>query len=388
MSKRRNREDLFTLLAAVAILLVVVASWFVLSHRHEARRKEVLAGVPEFPEPKQAQRTQGMSDDFGLHRAQAEAQHPVADAGTIQSKDRRVDRMDAFVLGPSHNMMLVRVNSLFNTPLYDRFKECAPEEFKDMQEGMKRLGVDPEKDIDRVAMMEGGVAVSGFFEGKPIAETITRNWNATPTTYRGQTIYVRDGGGCLTQVGNLILTGRPRDDQQADCESLVDRVLDPPEGNPDDVYGDLYARSDLERFQSGGSAVPKDQDMLQQVLDGMNGVTMRANVWNDVAVSVEGAPKDDKKLNDLVHMARGALQLAKTQVGEDDDKLQALADLAKVSAQEGQLKIDLALPADDLFDRLDLPCPGRVQRHSSARQKAAEERKKQAAAGASSSTPQ
>jgi hypothetical protein len=58
-------------------------------------------------------------------------------------------------------------------------------------------------------------------------------------------------------------------------------------------------------------------------------------------------------------MARGALALAKGQLDEDDEKLQALADLAQVQSVGGKLQIDLALPAEQLFDRR-CTCPVRA----------------------------
>ena len=39
-------------------------------------------------------------------------------------------------------------------------------------------------------------------------------------------------------------------------------------------------------------------------------------------------------------------------------ELQALASFAHVKDEDGKLKVDLAVPANDLFDKLHLPCPG------------------------------
>ena len=79
-----------------------------------------------------------------------------------------------------------------------------------------------------------------------------------------------------------------------------------------------------------------------------------------MALSVEGDPSNKKELHQLVRMAKGAVSLGKDQIARDDVELQALASFANVIDENGKLKIDLALPADDLFDKLRLPCPGRA----------------------------
>jgi hypothetical protein len=86
---------------------------------------------------------------------------------------------------------------------------------------------------------------------------------------------------------------------------------------------------------------------------------LRANVWDSVALSIEGDPASGKTAAELARMARGAISLARTQLDSDDSELSALADLANVSFDPKQLRVDLALPAADLLQRLHFPCPGK-----------------------------
>ena len=58
-------------------------------------------------------------------------------------------------------------------------------------------------------------------------------------------------------------------------------------------------------------------------------------------------------------MARGAISLAKEQLDPSDVELSTLAELAKVNHSKDGLNVDLALPANDLFDKLHFPCPGK-----------------------------
>jgi hypothetical protein len=82
-------------------------------------------------------------------------------------------------------------------------------------------------------------------------------------------------------------------------------------------------------------------------------------VWDSVALTVEADPRSGQSPAQLAQMAKGAIALAKSQLGEDDVELQALADLAKVGSDGDKLQLDFALPAKDLFERFRLPCPGR-----------------------------
>ena len=94
------------------------------------------------------------------------------------------------------------------------------------------------------------------------------------------------------------------------------------------------------------------------ILEGLSDVTVRANVWEMVALSLEGKPQSGRDPRDLARIARGAISLAKEQLDPSDVELATLASLARVDNSKDGLQIDLALPANDLFDKLHFPCPG------------------------------
>jgi hypothetical protein len=259
--------------------------------------------------------------------------------------------MAAFVLAPAGTVGLVHVNALFNTPLFERLKECLPEDFHRLEDASKEMGVDLTRDVDRVAVVPGGgMAVSGFFEGKPVAETmISRGGPVDRREYRGQTI-VSSGDRCAAQMGNLVLLS-----PSGKCDAMIDRALNPPaEGAQEELYGDMFVRTDLKQVR-GANAPPE----LQQLIDALEGVTIRANVWDSVALTVEGAPRNQKDARDLARLARGAVAMVKGQLDDEDVELQALADLAQVSSRKDKLEVNVAVPAEDVFERLNFPCAGR-----------------------------
>ena len=335
------KRDLRLTIAAV-ILLAIPLAWYLWSSRSVEKRREVtLAGVPQFPAPHQAPRQRPFP--VGSPRPP-----PPPPRAAPASGPEKHDPMASFVLQPGSGAGMVQVNALFNTPLFDRLRECLPQQFGALDRLGEKLGVDLTRDVDRIGLSPDGIAMSGFFEGKPIAEAMIGQPDSSED-YRGARILTADRR-CVAQMGNLILSS-----QTGDCRALVDRSLAPtPDDAGDQLYGDVFLRSDLSGLRAE-DAPPQ----IRALMDAVSGVTLRANVWDSVALTIEGAPRPGRDPRDLSQMAQGALTAVKSQIEEDQVELQTLADLAKVSTDSGKLELNLALPAQDLFDRFKFPCPGR-----------------------------
>jgi hypothetical protein len=337
----KRRRD-FRLLAAAAVLLVASALYLALSRRSAEQRREVALGrVPEFPAPNQVA-------SHGRPVREARRSPPPASPPALPAP--AYDPMLSFALGAgSGNVGLVHVNALVNTPLFDRLRECMPQDFAGMDKAGREVGLDFTRDVDRIAFVQGGMAMSGFFEGKPVAQAMAGP-DARRDDYRGAAVYTRPGAQCIAQLSSLVLYG-----QGEDCRALVDRALAPtPPAAEEDIYGDLFLRTDLAPFRQGQASEP-----LRALVDGLSGLTVRANVWDSVALTLSGTPQAGRNVRDLAQMARGAISLVKNQLDDDAVEYRALADLASVGDNPDKLEINLALPAQDLFDKLHFPCPGR-----------------------------
>ena len=334
-----KRRDLRLVIIALLLLAIPVLYVWWNSRAVQERREKTLAGVPQFPAPHQAPRRKPFP--VAAPRPQEAPRPSIKVAG-------QHDPMASFVLAPSSGAALVQVNALFNTPLFERLRQCMPEQFGALDRLGRTLGIDLACDLDRVALTPGGVAMSGFFEGKPVAESMMGP-GATSENYRNAVIF-SNHNHCAAQLGNLVVSS-----ETGDCRALIDRSLTPtPASASDELYGDVFARSDLAPFRTA-EAPPE----VRALLDGLDGLTLRANVWDSVALTVEGTPSKGHDARDLMQMAKGAVALAKGQLDEDQVELQTLAELAKVSTETGKLELNLALPVQDLFDRMHLPCPGR-----------------------------
>lgn len=347
-ARGRLARDLRTGAVAVCVLALSGAVWMWMSRSAADLRAQVIASVPAFPARGQKQPSRTASPGRAAPRR---ADPPLA---REPARPATQDAITSFVLKPAHTVALVEVNALLNTPLFDRIRRCIPAQWGNLTEGAAKIGVDFERDVDRLAVTEDGIAMSGFFEGKPLARNIARSWpELEEVEYRGHPIWFSRGMG-IAQVGNLLVAG-----PSGSMDKLLDRALDPaPEGaDPQEVYGDVFMRSDLSDLRGTETGTGKP-DAVRATLDGLSGVTVRANVWNMVALSVEGKPRSGHSANDLAEMARGALSLAREQLDPGDVELATLAELAKVNNSDDALSIDLALPVNDIFDKLHFPCPG------------------------------
>jgi hypothetical protein len=341
--KKQGRDR--RLLAVALLLLAIPVAYYLWNSRSvQQRREATLAGVPQFPAPHQAPRRRPFP--VGAPAAPQEVKPPPPlTAATKQ------DPMTSFVLAPGSGAALIQVNALFNTPLFDRLRQCLPEQFRALDKLGRTLGVDLAYDVDRIGLAQDGVAMSGFFEGKPVAESMIGP-GAGREEYRGATIFTKNGH-CAAQQGNLVLSSQQ---QGADCRALIDRALSPTPANAgDDLYGDVFMRSDLAGLRDAADAPPA----IHALLDGLDGITLHANVWDSVALTLEAAPRSGRSANEIAQMALGAMALVKGQLDEDQVEFQTLADLAKVSTDSGKLELNLALPAQDLFDRFHFPCEKR-----------------------------
>src|SRR5205085_5170165 len=101
--------------------------------------------------------------------------------------------------------------------------------------------------------------------------------------HRGQTVYT-SSALAAAQLGNLVIVGEP-----ASIDRLIDRAVDPPPAgaDPQDIYGDVFLRSDLSEIRDSQGPRTAADALLRQLAQ----VTARANVWDSVALSIEGKPQ-------------------------------------------------------------------------------------------------
>jgi hypothetical protein len=358
MNRRRRRAELRAILFALLLLAVASGAWWLWNGRARALREEAIEGLPDFPaKGVVARRRPARSKAQAAPSQLRPSSTPPAPPASLPARPAR-DGLALFAQAQGANVAVVQLNAILNTPLFARFEACLPDGLKKLREAAQSLGLDLDRDLDRVAISSAGVALSGFFGDQPLAERLLGDQleQAGRTTYRDARLFVQPGGTCLAQRGALLLFG-----PTGGCERLVDQSIDPaPEGAPepdDELYGDLYLRTDLRSLRD-----PKDQEargdpeLLTQLVDGLGGLTLRANVWDEVALTIDAPFRSGSDVAALSSLARLGLEAGRTELAEDP-VWQALLARSSVSTANRQLHVELALPTEQLFSRLQLPCP-------------------------------
>ena len=180
-TRKRTARDLRTVGVALALLALSGAIWVWMSRNAVERRARVLASIPAFPARGQESRPRVFSDGGTVRLAE-----PPPSASPEPRRPAKPDPLTSFVLKPAHDVTLVHVNALLNTPLFERIKGCLPAQWSEFTGVAERMGIDMERDVDRLAVTADGMAMSGFFEGKPIARNIAGNWpDLEERQYRG-----------------------------------------------------------------------------------------------------------------------------------------------------------------------------------------------------------
>ncbi|MFO0599776.1 MAG: hypothetical protein U0228_30995 [Myxococcaceae bacterium] len=332
--KRLHSRDVA--LAAVFLIGLGTAAlvWWLDREDFRQQQQETLAGLPPFPSQPDA--------------GQMMWQHAKElDAGRLPGVN--AEPLVAVALSERDNVAVIQVNALANTPFFTRLRRCLP----NVSDAGTPLGLDWEHAVDRVALVPGGVAISGAFLADEAAR-IAGGWgDAGVTEYRGARVY--DGAeGCVAQVGTTLLSGA-----RGQCQGLVDRASAPtndPRRAEEVLSSDVYAHTNL----SGLAAVPEANDpTMQRVLDSVNDLTLRANVWDQAALTIDATPRN-------AGAGRGstweALELAVATAeltSRDDPKWSALMSKTRRDIdKQGVLHLDVAVPPESLLERLSLPCLG------------------------------
>jgi hypothetical protein len=274
--------------------------------------------------------------------------------GPVPQGDEPPPRRDPFLVAlprdPKRPIVVLEANALRHSRLGELFVECVfTGGRRDPLEPIRReLGIDPLKDVDRIALSEEGAVISGFFE-KARLEGLARG--ATVSSYgdAGKVYFVRgerpDGGGVLgTWGGSMIVFG-----ERAFVEQSIDRL----EGRaaeaepviPESLtYGEAYgvlpgaALGDLFR---GDQA-----DLGRRLAEVASRIEVHADAMNDVAMTARVSGPDREALRDLGSAVGAALAVARLQARvRGDERIAQLLEHARVERSgDAWFTVELAIP--------------------------------------------
>jgi len=280
--------------------------------------------------------------------------------------------------------VVFEANALRNSPVGELLLDCMRARsmsddpfayFKDS------TGIDPLKDIDRVAMLDSGVVASGNFANANWSEVFKGSGPPqpygphamifTPPSRSGDAPSANKRAPMAAAVWNnqLIISSNSMEELQATLDKL-DGKTDPGPSilSDDESYGEVYgvlAPQDLADMLG-----TSQKELAQKVLDAAQSVKLHVDAQNDVAMVADFTGDDTDKITDLGKTLGGVLSLGRLKAQSDGDQDMAdLLDLARVVPEDGHFRAKLALPMEFLQAKLAW-CRDRTDGGASAKQAA------------------
>ncbi len=341
MARPSDRRTALWLLAGV-LLLVATALLTILS---EGGRPARGGAAVEFPRHLRAAEYQRIE-----RRAVLPPLPPRSGPDEPPPTRRRDPLLAALPPGPSRAVVVLEANALRHSRLGELFLGCLGDADARMIEDLRRLGVDPLKDVDRVAVTPEGLAVSGFFGQARWGELFP---GAEPAPYGGESTLYRPQGPAGEQLvagvwrDQLLLLGTGREVQAA-LDRVEGRTAAAPPLREDQTYGEVYGVLPGEALRAlvppGGSG-----DLARRLGQAASRVELHADAMSDVAVTARVSGQDAAALEDLARTLGAALAVARVEArAGGDERLVELLEHARVARGSEGFSLELALPAETL----------------------------------------
>ncbi len=344
MANRRRAPWLWLVVAAV---LLGVGAWLMRG-----------AEPPEREPPPQVRLPTRMTR---VERERADVrsswQVPAYDAGPGVAPQAPRDPLLAMMPAEvKYGAVVAEFNAIMNSELGGLMAACF---FGDAQAVFADAGFDPSRQIDRVAMIDDVVSVTGSFKGTDWAQLFPNSSVARDYGPRAQLHERPLANGQVqrfaTWRGEMLLLA----DNEAELMRVIDRLegSTPPVAQPvlndsmayGEVYGVLAANALADML---GETDPRLGETIRQTA---KNAQLHMDVSRDVGMVADIEANDSKKAEELRRTLGGALSLARMQAqAKGDDGVADLLDLARVrSAEGGQgFRLEAGLPYEFMEDAL------------------------------------
>lgn len=298
-------------------------------------------------------------------------------------------------LGSGKSAVVVEANAIRNSPVGKLLLECILAESREnpIEQLKRESGVDVLQDLDRVALTEEGVIVSGHFGHARWDDLFKQRatsgrYGDSATLYRplAREVTLRDGGHITRQPSESLATWSDQlllvGDNDEALRAMIDRVegrsaVGPPVLNETQTYGEIYGivtADDLAKM------FPSDQgDLAERFRTVAQRIEIHVDTSHDVGIVADVQGIDTSQVEDLGKSLGAALAVARVGAQQQDEKdLSDLLDLAKVKLEGDRFKMEMAIPLELLEKQLSKCGERRREREERMRQR---EQQGQAATG-------
>jgi len=249
---------------------------------------------------------------------------------------------------------VIEASAVLASPLGEPLLACLSAQTPELFEGLARAGVDPRRQIDRIAIVDDMAVVTGDFKGSKLDKLVP---GATTEAYgaHAKLLQRQDGEGDISGVWNdqVVVMGHSLEEVTQALDRL-DGKGKPPEQliPPQEAYGDVYG---VMNPAMAGQLIGQGEGQLATRLQEVaSRAAVHMDVANDLALvmDLEGSQPDQVAGLGKAYVA--ALALARVQAAARGDT--ALADILgqgrAVPGMPGQTRMELALPSATIQARL------------------------------------
>jgi hypothetical protein len=254
----------------------------------------------------------------------------------------------ALPVAPGDAWVVLEANALRHSRLGELAVQCLLSENPDaFAEVARETGIDPLKDVDRVAFAGKAVVVSGFFD-RVKWDAFQKDSGSAPARYGNEATLWSEPGDhqALASWRDQLIVVGPAED--------VKRAIDQLEGRAQprtDEVSDQLAFGELYGVVPGAAArklLPASEGALAaRLAAAAERIELHVDAMEDVAGYVRVTSQAGPEVEDLAKALGAALSVARLKAtAEGDPKLAALLDHAEVVPGQGGFDLELALPAD------------------------------------------
>jgi len=346
--RRRNQW-----LLAAAVLLALAA--YLMSRQGQAPDASPRAQV-EFPRRLRAPEFQRMEKRKTLPPL------PSAALASAQETRRRDPLISALPGNNGGTVLVIEANAIRHSPIGELLVQCfaARGRGDPVAQFQEQTGIDLLKDLDRIAITEKGMIVSGSFQNarwdKTFGEARASSYGEQGAIYSPAPHSLPDGGPAEPMMGiwngQLIIIGENGDD----VRSAVDRVegrapVRAPALPEESSYGEIYGVISAEQLAPLISG--NDLALAERLRRVAERIEIHVDTRKDVALAAHVSGRDAAAVSDLGKSLGAMLSLARLhpEVRQNPD-LAELLDLARIEPGDGHFDLELALPMEFLEKQL------------------------------------
>jgi hypothetical protein len=273
--------------------------------------------------------------------------------------------LEALPRGEGRTAVVIEANAVRHSPVGELLLECLM--MRGGGRGLERFrqqtGVDPLEDVDRLALTDKGMIVSGHFGEarfqELLADRVSADYGQKGRVYEARPRELPDGGvrrGREPAFGvwgdSMLVVGQTADEVKATIDRIEGRgPQEPPLLTENQTYGEMYGVVSVE--QLARFFPPEQRELAEQLQKVAQRAELHMDVRSDFAMVAEVNGADAAQVEDLGKSLGAALSLARLQAQhEGEQELAQLLDFARVRPDGTSFRMELAVPIEVLREQL------------------------------------